>query len=78
MKLMGFSPWPGRQGLKPSECALSVARLKPCPDTRRPASEFKISWVSFRRYLNLMRRSATATMCSSIQPWLQRWILVSP
>jgi len=41
MMLMGFSPC-SRQGLKPSECAWSAARLKPCPDTRRPTPEFRL------------------------------------
>jgi uncharacterized protein (TIGR03437 family) len=36
----GLQPLGSGQGLKPSESALSAARLKPCPDTRRPTSEF--------------------------------------
>jgi hypothetical protein len=40
MNLTGFSPWGSRQGLKPSENALLAARLKPCPDSKRPTSEF--------------------------------------
>jgi len=43
MNLMGFSPWEAGQGLKPSESALSAARLKPCPDTKRPISEFGLN-----------------------------------
>jgi len=38
----GLQPLGSGQGLKPSQSALSAARLKPCPDTRRPISEFGI------------------------------------
>ena len=34
----GLQPLDNGQGLKPTESALSAARLKPCPDTRRPTS----------------------------------------
>jgi hypothetical protein len=35
----GLQPLSVKQGLKPLESALSAARLKPCPDTRRLTSE---------------------------------------
>ena len=55
MPSRGFSPCHGKpsaqfpialtkeQGLKPSESSLFAARLKPCPDTRTPASDFRVS-----------------------------------
>src|ERR1035438_3190450 len=50
----GLQPLARGQGLKPSECGLA-ARLKPCPDTRRTSSEFRISGGSGVRRCDVLR-----------------------
>jgi len=51
----GLQPLAGEQEQTPSESALPAARLKPCPDTSRPISEFRLSKVRSSVFIRVHR-----------------------